>query len=395
MDESAFARIAIVVPQVGEAIAEARLIEWQVEEGDSVSKGDVLFVVDTEKAEVDVEAFVNGVVEKILVGANSPVMPGQRVGDMLVERSKVPLDAQTTGNGKPSSSNDGPTSSLPHESIRSGVQVKGASPLARRRARELGVDIAEVMSAVDGKVSAGDVEAFVRETRATMSDSPHLSRLQKAVADATTRSKRSVPHFYLDMAVDMTSVLSHRQGSGARYSITAYVVAACALALRKRSELNVSYHDGGLVPREEIAIGVAVATDEGLLVPVLTDLSGSTLSDIQSRLRMAIQRAHQQKLTASDHGPRSMVVTNLGMFGVERFHAIINQPDPFILAVGKTGEQVVAIDGEIRIRPAAVLSLSADHRALDGVTAARFLSCVAANLENIKGGVCGHDREGV
>ncbi len=387
MDEPEFARIAIVVPQVGEAIAEARLIEWQVEEGDSVRNGDVLFVVDTEKAEVDVEAFVNGVVEKILVGANSPVMPGQRVGNLLVERSKVPPDAQTTGNGKPSSSNNGLTSNLPHKSIRQRAQVRGASPLARRRARELGVDIAEVVSAFGGRVSAEDVEAFFRETRATTSDRPQLSRLQKAVADATTRSKRSVPHFYLDMVVDMTAVLSHRQGSGERRSITAYVVAACVLALREHSALNVSYHDDGLVPREEIAIGVAVATDEGLLVPVLADLRESTLSDIQSRLRKAIQRAAEQKLTTSDHGPRSMVVTNLGMFGIDRFHPIINQPDPFILAVGKTGEQVVAVEGEIRIRPTAVLSLSADHRALDGMTAARFLSAVTANLELIKGSV--------
>lgn len=253
--------------------------------------------------------------------------------------------------------------------------------MARRRARELGVDIAEVVSAADGNVSAEDVEAFSRDRRNEKAGPPQLGRLQRAVADATTRSKLSVPHFYLDMPADMTAVLSHRRGSSRRVSITSYVVAACAIALGERPELNTSFHDHGLVPRREISVGVAVNTDRGLLVPVLADLGGLDLLEIQDRLEGAIRRALLGRLIAGDHGPRSMVVTNLGMFGVERFHAIINQPDPFILAVGKTEERVVAIDDEIRIRPTAILSLSADHRVLDGAGAARFLSSVVGHLE--------------
>ena len=181
----------------------------------------------------------------------------------------------------------------------------------------------------------------------------------------------------------MTAVLSHRQGSARRAGITSYVVTACVLALGEWPALNTSFHDKGLVPRQQISVGVAVNTKSGLLVPVLVDLGGLDLREIQNRLDRAIRRARLGRLTAADHGPRSMVVTNLGMFGVERFHAIINQPDPFILAVGRTEERVVAIDGEIRILPSAILSLSADHRVLDGVGAARFLSSVVGHLEEL------------
>lgn len=380
-------RLSIVVPQVGEAIAEARLVAWQVDEGDSVMNGDVLFVVDTEKAEVEVEAFVDGLVEQILVGADSAVMPGQPVGTILVERSDVPLGAQTPDGPAPVASQHRSTSSPPLGPIRSN-RIKGASPMARRRARELGVDLAEVVSAVDGNVSAEDVEAFDRNRRQRDGRQEkvgpiQLGRLQRAVADATTRSKQSVPHFYLDMSVDMTAVLSHRQGSARRASITSYVVAASVLALAERPELNTSFHDNGLMPRQEISVGVAVNTEEGLLVPVLADLGGLDLAEIHHRLEGAIRRARLGRLAAGDHGPRSMVVTNLGMFGVERFYAIINQPDPFILAVGKTEERVVAIDGEIRIQPTAILSLSADHRVVDGAGAAGFLSSVVGHLEEL------------
>lgn len=258
--------------------------------------------------------------------------------------------------------------------------------MARRKARELGVDLAEVVSAADGNVSAEDVEAFSRDRRKEdgrqkKAGPPQLGRLRRAVADATTRSKLSVPHFYLDMPADMTAVLSRRRSSARRAGITSYVVAACVLALGERPELNTSFRDNGLVPRQKISVGVAVNTDRGLLVPVLADLGGLDLLEIQDRLDGAIRRARLGRLAAGDHGPRSMVVTNLGMFGVERFHAIINQPDPFILAVGKTEERVVAIDGEIRIRPTAILSLSADHRVLDGASAARFLASVVGHLE--------------
>lgn len=387
MDDVSTARIAIVVPQVGEAIAEARLVEWQVDEGDPVVNGSVLFIVDTEKAEVEVEAFVDGVISEILVGADSPVMPGQRVGTMLVERSKVPVHAGTDGKVEPSPDDVGSPAGSREGSARSGGPVRGASPLARRRARELDIDIAQVLSAVDGTVSADDVEAFSLN-RAVKGPLPHrLGRLRRAVARATTVSKQTVPHFYIDMAVDMTAVVCHRRESAPRHSVTSYVVAACVLALTEHPDLNVSFEEGRLVRREEVSVGVAIATDQGLLVPVLADLAGVGLSDIGDRLRQAAERARLRRLTSGDHGLRSMVVTNLGMFGVDRFHAIINQPDPFILAVGKTGEQVVAIDGEITVRPTAVLSLSADHRVVDGVTAARYLSSVAAHLEELEGSV--------
>ena len=387
MDDGRMALIAIVVPQVGEAIAEARLVEWQVDEGDPVVNGSVLFIVDTEKAEVEVEAFVDGVIREILVGADSPVMPGQRVGTMLVERSKVPLHAGTDGKAEPSPGDVRPTTGSPEGSARSGVPAKGASPLARRRARELDIDIPEVLSAVDGKVSADDVEAFSRNRARKTPRFHRLGRLQRAVARATTVSKQTVPHFYLDMAVDMTAVVSHRGRSTPRHSVTSYVVAACVLALAEHPDLNVSFKENGLVGREEVSVGVAVATDQGLMVPVLADLTDVGLADIGDRLRQAVERARLRRLVSSDHGLRSMVVTNLGMFGVDRFHAIINQPDPFILAVGKTGEQVVAIDGEITIRPTAVLSLSADHRVVDGVTAARLLGSIVTHLEQLEGSV--------
>ena len=388
MDDRDLARIAIVVPQVGEAIAEAYLLQWQVNEGDSVVNGDVLFVVDTDKAEVDVEAFTDGLIEQILISAGSQVLPGQRVGSMLVDRSDVPPDIKTvTTENEHSPANDQPAPGLPKGGSHTGARVKGASPFAKRRASELGIDIAQVMATVDGNVSAEDVEAFSRKLAQNTKRGPQRGRLQELVARATTISKQTVPHFYLDMAVDMMSILSHRQTSANSSSITSYVVSACVLALTEHPDLNVSLIENRLIHREEVSVGVAVDTDQGLLVPVLTDLVGLGLPEIQNQLSKAIRRARQQRLNAGDNGPRSMVVTNLGMFGVERFHAIINKPDPFILAVGKAEDRVVVIDREIRIRPTAVVSLSADHRIVDGAAAARFLASVTAHLESLKGSV--------
>jgi pyruvate dehydrogenase E2 component (dihydrolipoamide acetyltransferase) len=377
-------RIAIVVPQVGEAIAEATIVEWNVDVGASVKTGDILFVVDTEKAEVDIESFVDGTVAEILVEPGSAVMPGERIGAMLVDRENVPVDAEIMSDDTPDEPQPDPASNGQTPGPGSApTTTRGASPLARKRAKELGIDIAAVVAAVGGAVSVSDVESFEAPVDQSAAAGPIQTRLQKAVAAATTDSKQTVPHFYVDTTVDMTAVLEDRRNASKPKTVTSYVVAACVRALEGNPEWNVGYGNDGLNARSNISIGVAVDTSEGLLVPILADLEGADLTRVQDELSGAVARAKQQKLIAADQGQRSLVVSNLGMFGVERFHAIINQPDPFILAVGRTEDSVVVVDGEIAVRPRAVLSVSADHRVVDGVAAAKFLASVVEHLENV------------
>lgn len=383
MADAQTVRIAIVIPQVGEAIAEATLVEWKVREGDVVAKGDILFVVDTEKAEVDIEAFADGTIDEILVPAQTAVTPGQRIGIMAVDGSKVPLGAEVVDMATPIA--QPPVVAEQTSSTADTREPDGtsASPRARKRADELGIDIAEVAAAHGTPVTVEDVETFASQRPALGFDSLALSRTQKAVATATTASKQSVPHFYLDSVADMSAVLQHRQKCQTRPTLTAYVIAACVRALETHPQWNVSYDEDGLKAREQISVGVAVDTEAGLLVPLLADLGGTDVETIGERLSAAVDRARRQSLTVSDQGERSLVVSNLGMHGVERFHAIINQPDPFILAVGRTAEAVVVVSGQIAIRPQAVLSVSADHRVTDGVMAARFLSTVIGELEQV------------
>ena len=392
--------VEIVVPQVGEAIAEATLVRWLVQAGETIRKGDVLFEVDTDKAVVEIESFVDGTLVETIVDDDTPVNPGERVAVARAPREAVPLDATIIDETDDAGSSDGPDDaeqrgtviSMPNGSPSTPTPREGrvaATPRARRVADELGIDLHDVGSGSVGPVTEDDVRQHAATDghggsgqRADGQAETGLTRLQQAVARATTASTQRVPHFYLDTSIDVDPIERHRANSDEQASITAYIALACARVLQREPRFNASFIDGRLVPRDRPRVGVAVATSEGLEVPLLADLADAGLYDVAAQLRAAIERARSHSLTGRDLQPRSMTVSNLGMYGVERFHAVINEPDPFLLSVGAVTEAPALRDGELVTRRRMGLSLAVDHRAADGATAAQFLAHVRRSLED-------------
>jgi pyruvate dehydrogenase E2 component (dihydrolipoamide acetyltransferase) len=424
--------IEIVVPQVGEAVAEVRLIEWLKEEGDPVRKGEPLFEVDTDKAVVTVEAFADGTLAQILVPAGSTAMPRQVVGLLApageevtapeepagesaagpkrpsVERGKVSPVAQRVAEELGIDARDvmgtGPGGRVTAEGVRqyAAQQAEGAtlaprggkpgralaSPKARRVAKELGVDLTGLVgTGIDGLITAEDVQAAAESAQVTPAARP-LSKPRQAIARRMTASKQTVPHFYLMADVDMTQ--AQRLRTHCRQTLgwervptyTDILVRACALALAALPEVNLVYSDEGLIERQTVDIGVAVGTEGGLIVPVVSRADGLSLRETSERIHGLAERARQGRMREGDLSPKSMVVSNLGMQGVDAFIAIIDPPAPMILAVGRVADRVVPVGGQPAIRPMATLTLSVDHRALDGIQGARFLMRVRTILEN-------------
>ena len=434
----------IVVPQVGEAVSEVLLVQWFKQEGDSVQKGEPLFEVDTDKVTMDVEAFSDGVLERILMPDGSEVMPQQVVGLLgdgsgqatesappeqkaasadaaPAQPDSQPAQPEASGSGRLSpvaqrmasemgvnltgQNGSGPGGRVMAEDVRRlATQAQEtparvlASPKARRVAEELGVALSGLSgTGVDGLIRTKDVEAVqgdstnavaapAKSTQRAGVGQP-LSRMRQAIAASTQASKQNVPHFYLTADVDMSAVQQLRAycvdtlGWAKAPTYTDVLVRASALALAALPECNVSLVDGQLVQRESADIGVAVSVAGGLLTPVIAGAEQLSLRGVSSSLKELTERARGNRLRPDDLGGKSLVLSNLGTYAVDSFTAIIEQPAPMILAVGRISDRVVAVAGQPAVRPLCTLTLSADHRVLDGVPAAQFLTRVVQSLE--------------
>ncbi len=367
----------IVIPQVGEAVDEVTLIEWLKDVGDTISEGDVLFEVDTDKAIVEIPAFADGILSEIICGDDSLVMPLEVVGKLETAKESHP-QADAPIEHKPQQTEDSAASK--DASPPSGRA--GASPRARRLAKELSIDLSAISgSGHNGMITESDVRAADSTDRGSNRES---QRIREAVAERTTIAKTTVPHFYLEMEVDFSRIESLRIADGTDVrppTITASIISACASALSEVPAANVSYHEGSLEERSDVAVGVSVATDRGLMNITLPNLAGVDIADVSERLAAAAARARAFQLQPADLEPKALVVSNLGMYGVDAFIAIIDVPDPMILAVGRVIPRPVVVDGVVTVRPIARLTLSVDHRAIDGEGAANFLGHVRRILE--------------
>lgn len=435
--------IDIVVPQVGEAVSEVTLVKWLKQEGDTIKKGDILFEVDTDKAIVEVEAFAGGTLARILVPDQSPVMPQQvvgvlRPGEEAVGMSQASRQQASTRSAKRASAEDKVSPMARRVAAELGVEVSSvagtgpggrvkaedvrrfaaqqpqetptppdlerpkrvpASPKARRLARELGVDLATLSgTGVDGLITVEDVQAAAPSTAPAPAPGPvsaeanlevrPLTKLRQAIAARTQASKQTVPHIYLMAEVDMTQAQQLRAychqtlGWERPPTYTDIMVRACALALAAMPQVNVFYTEEGLAQRQTVDIGVAVDVAGGLIVPVLPRADRLSLGETSAQIHDLARRARQGRLREADLAQKSMVVSNLGMYGVDAFVAIIDMPDPMILAVGQVVERIVPLNGQPAIRAMCTLTLSVDHRALDGVPGAQFLARVKHIVEN-------------
>ena len=412
----------VPMPKLSMTMEEGELISWVKHEGDQVRAGDVIAEVNSDKVEMEVESPADGTLVR-LAAAEGEVVPvgapiatleteaedllggilGAPPGDQPAEEAAARPDGGETA--APPPAGEAPaTEKAPAPSGEAPAGPVPVVPAARRRAAELGVDLAAVTgSGPDGLVRVADVEASATPEEPAAREEPAapattgdveevpLTPMRRVVARRLTESMQSAPHFYLTVRVDVTRLLElrvelNRQlaagGQDVKVSVNDLIVKACAGLLAGNRELNVSFGGDKLVVHRRVHIGVAVAVDGGLLVPVVRDADRKRITELAREAGELAGRARAGKLGGDDMGGGTFTVSNLGMLGIEQFTAVINPPEAAILAVGAAGpEPLVTADGQIEVRQVLRMTLSIDHRAVDGATGARFLSQLKDVLE--------------
>jgi pyruvate dehydrogenase E2 component (dihydrolipoamide acetyltransferase) len=383
----------VIMPKMGDAMTEGRILAWRKRDGDRVSKGEVVAEIETDKVNVEIEAEASGVLH-IAVPEGQVVPVGQVIayinGPPAGAREAPP--APETPAQKPEAAAPAPP---PQPEEAAPRRVK-ASPLARRIAAEHGVDLSQVRgTGPGGRVVERDVLAYL-ERRAAAAPAPEpeyedvpLSRMRQAIGRVVTQSKQEVPHFYVTVEVDMLRALELREqlqealGEEGRVTVNDLVLKATALALRQHPDLNSQVVDDRTLRRfRRVHLGVMVATPDGLIAPVLRDADRLPLLQLAREARRLVEGAHARRLRQEEYTGATFSVSNLGMYEVANFVAIIQPPQAGILAVGRAQERPVVRSGQVVVRPVLQLTLSADHRVTDGAGAAQFLVEVKRLLEN-------------
>ena len=422
--------IEVPMPKLSMTMEEGELITWVRHEGDQVRAGEVIAEVNSDKVEMEVESPADGTLVR-LAAAEGEVVPvgapiatleteaedllggilGPSAGDGAAQEAEARPDGgetaapPPTGQAPPSdTAGKAPAPPATSEQPPAAAGPAPVVPAARRRAAELGVDLSAVAgSGRDGLVRVADVEAAAAPAapeapapaaapvEAGDVEEVPLTPMRRVVARRLTESMQSAPHFYLTVRVDVTRLLELRAelnrqlaagGQDLKVSVNDMIVKACAGLLAANRELNVSFGGDKLVVHQRVHIGVAVAVDGGLLVPVVRDADQKSLTQVAREAGELVGQARTGRLSGDDMGGGTFTVSNLGMLGVEQFTAVINPPEAAILAVGAAvAEPLVTADGEVEVRQVLRLTLSIDHRAVDGATGARFLAQLKDVLE--------------
>ena len=402
----------IPMPRLSDTMEEGRVLQWYKQVGDSVKKGELLAEIETDKAVMDLESVEEGTLLQLIVaegGAAALGAPIALVGDESElgkeiapaapsEAGGVATPPSTPGTDGATASTKTPTTQPATASVAGGASGRiKASPLARRIAAEQGIDLSKIKgTGPGGRIVKEDVENAAHVV--AVADDPaaepissevaSLSRMQSTIVRRMLESKTTVPHFYVTMEVDMGAAKEMRAQVNAawreeeRISFNDIIIRASALALLRHPEANGSYRDGGFVYHQEANIGIAVAVPNGLLVPVLKNCDTKPLRRLAAEAKVLVERTRAGKNRPGDLEGGTFTVSNLGMFGVRDFYAIVNPPQAAIIAVGVIEPRPVVREGEIVVRDIMNLSLSADHRILYGAPAAEFLRDLKDLLEN-------------
>lgn len=391
----------IVMPRLSDTMQQGTIVRWLKKEGDPIAKDEVLAEVETDKAVMELQSYVSGVLEKILLpeGGAAPVgspialvrLPGE---GPLPGPSAAPAEAvqtvQLEGKVQVAEAEE-------RQPVQAEPRLK-ASPLARRIAAEMGIDLSKVTGTGEGgRITKEDVLAYVEAQRVekvapaaspTEPSERPLGHIQKIIAKRMVESKTTVPHFYATVEVDMGAALRLRheinetlRAEAIEVTVNDLVVKAVALALRALPKVNASFAGDKLLLHQRVNVGIAVGTDDLLLVPVIKDADRKSLKEIAAEARRLVDKARAGRLSLEDVEGGTFTVSNLGMYGVDEFNAIINPPQAAILAVGAVQDKPVVSNGQIRVAQRMRLTLSADHRVFYGVTGAKFLGKVRELLE--------------
>lgn len=453
----------VIFPKLGQTMEEGAIVKWHKKEGDAVAKGDILFEIETDKANLEVESFFEGTLIKVIVGEGITVPvntvvgyigekgekapdapPPQATAPAAVPAAAIAATAAASTKAAPSTASrppafaapaavpvlspaapvsrpptpaapaaaarlvispraralardraidpariagSGPGGRIVEKDVRGHMEANNydslrITPAAKRLAQEKDVDILTVRGTGDGgRIMISDIERAARRRPVVM------SRLRQVIAKRLVESKQTIPHFYVTVAVDMTDLMKFRAGlkeAGIKYSVNDFILEAVVLSLEEFPVVNSVTNGREVAWRGDVDLGVAVSIDNGLLVPVVRAAQLLTLAELRDQAKVLATKARDGKLTPDEMTGSGFTVSNMGMLDVENFHAIVNPGEAAILAVSSAREQVVVVDGQIAIRTIMKMTLSADHRIVDGATGANFANAIRQKLENIE-----------
>ena len=390
--------VEVFIHKMTDHMESGRIVQWLVKEGDRIERGQAIMEVETDKAVAELEAPASGILRGIRAGAQAgaEVPVGETIAFIAEPDEQVPVLPllASTGAQTPSSLAR-PEAFAQAQSVEQRVR---ASPAVRRVARELGVDLSSMTgTGPDGKITEADVRAFssrggaaeaARSALLEAGEWAELNSVQRLTGERMLQSIQTAPQFALTVRADMTNALRIRESlknglTGERLSVTVMLVKIVATALKHQPRANASFEAGRVKLHKQVNVGVAIGTENGLIVPVIKDADQKKTIEIAEELHTFRENARQMRFSTDDLSGGTFTISNLGMYGIDQFNAIINPPQSAILAVGQVAKTPVAMsDNTIAVRPLMSLTLTVDHRAMDGVLGAKFLAEVKERLEN-------------
>jgi pyruvate dehydrogenase E2 component (dihydrolipoamide acetyltransferase) len=396
----------VLMEALSPTMEEGKVLSWLKREGDTVSSGEVLAEVETDKAVMELQARGSGVLRKILAGDGATVEVGSIVGIIAAadedigsllqagssKQAPPPAEAaKPEASRTPPKPESPPTTAATTTAPPSAGRVK-ASPLARRLAEDRGLELSGVSgSGPGGRIVKRDVECAATQPVAAVAASGYedveLSQIRKTIAKRLVQSLGPIPHFFLTTEVDMeraADARAHLNGldDGPRISFNDIILKAVAAALTQHRDCNAWWLDGKIRYFNEVHVSMAVAVPDGLITPVIRNAHVKSLRQIAAESRALAERARNRKLTPEEYTGGTFSVSNLGMFDIDQFTGVINPPEAGLIAVGSIAEKPVVMDGDVTVRRRMRLTMSCDHRVIDGATGARFLQTVRRMLEN-------------
>ena len=403
----------VLMPQMGFDMAEGTVVRWLKKEGEEVKRGEVIAEIETDKATIEMEADAAGLLRSIVVGEGSTVPVGQVIAYIGAADETLPDASSGAPAAKPPSAEDPSAESKDEPAPAASASTKAAqagdapkvSPVARRIAEEQGIDVAQVQgTGPGGRITKEDVLAFAKQgagpaptpepapdtTDAAPTATPatpvsgevrriELSRMAQAIARHTQQAKGEIPHYYVTAGIDMTRAMDMRKqlnsdpDSDLHVSVNDIIIKACAVALVKFPVFNAVFKGDHLEVAAHVNIGIAIALPEGLIVPALLECERKSLAEIAWESKDLGERTRAGRLCQEEYTGGTFSISNLGMFDIDSFAAIINAPQSAVLAVGAVRHQPVVEHGEIVVREVMQATLSSDHRVTNGADAARFL----------------------
>jgi pyruvate dehydrogenase E2 component (dihydrolipoamide acetyltransferase) len=389
--------ISVVMPALEMAQETGKLLAWRKKEGESVTKGEPLLEIETDKAVVEIEAPGDGILAGVTADVGAVIPVGETIAWLVAPGEKPPAKTATAAPTARATSAAAHTATAAAAATSPASQPRQISPKARRLAKELGVDISAVRgTGPDGTITTEDIQKFgesgadSKPAHVTSSATAEaLSQVARLMAERTTQSWTSVPHFFLVSEVDAGKLQEWQKqmapdiekADGVRPTITDLLVSLIAKALAKHPKMNSSWTGEGIRVNPDVNISVAMAVKDGVVGAVIHKADSIKISEISTRRRDLTERARAGRLRPADITGGTFTLSNLGMYKVDAFTAIITPPQAAVLAIGSITERVVAVDGKPTVRPMMTMTLSSDHRVVDGARAAEFLGELADSIQ--------------